>query len=568
MSVVGLPAGYVGDVEIVGPEGYESTTVEDSYTDEVPAGDYTINIGHVELEDATTYAPQDSISLTIEEGENEEVVVDYNITIPETTTVLSQEDPGIRSIDGITVTFEAGVEGTDEIQPGQIIIGPSGVGESQLVVGEVTRREDSGEEFSVDINPLRLEEALPEGMVVFEQAEVDDQNAPLRPPMEPSPEEPEFEIGLWGHQIGQEWDRGNGNANSCVAEIPALKFRLNNLDVNPGGHYSWSGWGQDVSADMSFRYESSVALEIEGRVEAKCTQQYEMGGLSLESVCDGKLMTVVRIVSRVSPACDVSVSFKANVHGDPGEVNAVIQGDAVFDVRGGVGEGRGPWSEIRESSFTPTTEMTLQGPGLRSSLEGAFEIALGANILGLAEGKVGVEAALALETSPEEAKVPVKGKLFLRSDLFFGNWRSEIPIVQWEKDLTGGGIESEPQSPPASSEDENEDTGAPQDITAAEAESLFLEWLNQVGEGEVAHVDLEVVNGGFFEIVDGNTLYYEPPSECTNAFDPGPHCFHLTLKFPYTLQPDGSDVVRINDSLRISRASGRMGFYVVEFEEP
>lgn len=184
IDIVGLPPGASGQVTVHGPDGSPYALDDDDERD-VESGTYMIEIADIQTDTGTAYPVEETVQATVEEGQTTTVEADYAVFIPDTTTVLDHADPQIQSVEGAEVVFSSQAPELDTLEEGQVFISAEGPQTPHLLVRRVVSLTDAEDgTVVVDTEPASLDEALPSGVITFddtETAEADEARTPPRP---------------------------------------------------------------------------------------------------------------------------------------------------------------------------------------------------------------------------------------------------------------------------------------------------------------------------------------------------------------------------------------------------
>lgn len=428
-----------------GPGG-EAFTLRGKEGRDVAPGVYRLSFPAVRAGKARHYTIREHQKVRVATGESTAVPTRYEVELPDSTVVLDPENAKIQAVRDGEVVFSSGGRGLGRVEPGKIIMAGRKPDSPQVPPQRVTEVEQRGQMLIARTQPVTLREALPEGTIVFEDAEGAANGAEAGPhtmnvrQQEPK-EDPAFHVEFGGYQVGMKTGENPNNpahTQGCGAEIPSVKYTVNEFQLAPRGGYSWTKGALRPRPQYGLRYVADASLEVSGRVDVKCEEQFESESFAPEgNICAHTVVKIPRLaVVFFGPYCEARGVFKGSLVAESGEIKGKVSGRTVFDAVGPDGHKTGP--QFKEKLFTPDVQTEFSGPKFKVSVELAIEVVVG--LQALAEtGKtgLGVELAHGLEVGLGETKAPAKGKIFLRGGLDAGKFepQQDLKLFGWELDL-------------------------------------------------------------------------------------------------------------------------------------
>ncbi|MER7870636.1 hypothetical protein OIE99_17120 [Streptomyces cellulosae] len=490
IEMTGLPKRVQGRVVVRGPDG-DTFTLRSTAERKVKPGIYRISFPGVRVGNATTYTADDAVRISIKEGKVTTVPADYKVTIPDTTTVLDPEETGIEAVHGNKVTFSANAPEADKIRRGQIVIAGAGPNSPGLLPRRVIAVEKQGSALIATTEPVPLNMALPEGAVTFADRKSalagDPASSSLTPevlttaayapyaPLQKDPEkEPNFSFEFAGFQVGarlRENPNNAANSQNCAAEIPGMRYSIHGFELDPSGGYGWTKGSPTPKGNISVKLTYDSSLEVTGRVDIKCIDQFESNAFGIDRLCKSKILKVIK-VGMFGPSCSATGIFKGTVLAESGDIQGKLSGKTVVDFVSNP-KSRKP-AHVNELSFKPTAKMTNSGTKYKVAVDAAVEVFLGLELLPVPEGLkvvepgpvvdlgVGVELSAGMEVAPGSTQAPTQGKVFLRSGLDAGKYepQPEFQLFKWKRDLLQPSPEEKPAIPHISlNRDQVKDSG-------------------------------------------------------------------------------------------------------------
>ncbi|MEV7797297.1 hypothetical protein AB0O68_35990, partial [Streptomyces sp. NPDC087512] len=444
LKVSGLPEGAQGEARVRGP-GDEAFTLRGEEGRDVAPGVYRLSFPVVRAGKARHYTIREHQKVRVAAGGSTAVPTRYEVELPDSTVVLDPENVKIQEVRDGEVVFTSGGRGVGQVEPGKIIMAGRKPDSPQVPPQRVTAVEQRGQMLVARTEPVTLREALPEGAIVFEEAEGAAGSAGAGPRtmnvrQKKPKEDPAFHVEFGGFQVGMktgENPNNPANTQGCGAEVPSVKYLVNEFQLAPRGGYSWTKGALRPRPQYGVRYVADASLEVSGRVDVKCEERFESESFAPEgNICAHTVVKIPRLATVfVGPYCEARGMFKGSLVAESGEIKGKVSGRTVFDAIGPDGHKTGP--QIKEKSFTPDVQTEFSGPKFKVSVELAIEVVVGLQALAeTGKAGLGVELAHGLEVGPGETKAPVKGKMFLRGGLDVGKLDPpELKLFGWELDL-------------------------------------------------------------------------------------------------------------------------------------
>ncbi|MFF8717734.1 hypothetical protein ACF07T_41220 [Streptomyces sp. NPDC015184] len=519
-----------------GPGG-ETFTLRGEKGRDVAPGVYRLSFPAVRAGKARHYTIREHKEVQVASGERTAVPARYEMELPDSTVVLDPEKVRIQSVRDGEVVFASGGRTLDRLKPGKIIMAGRKAGSPQVPPQRITAVELRDQMLVTRTEPATLREALPEGTIFFEDraegaAVIPEAGSHTLNVLQEKPEEdPAFHVEFGGFQVGMKTgENPNNPANSqgCGAEIPSVKYLVNEFQLAPRGGYSWTKEALRPHPTYGVRYVADASLEVLGRVDVKCEDRFESESFAPEgNVCGHTVVKIARLGTVLfGPYCEARGVLKGSLVAESGEIKGKVSTRTVFDAVGP--EGRRSGSQIKEQSFTPNVQAEFSGPKFKASVELVIEVVVGLQGLdNTGEAGLGVELAAGLEVAPGETKAPVKGKMFLRGGLDVGKLDPpELKLFGWELDL-------------AKALPEREEAPAHPRLTLNREQSKnpekLQEIVNQLHGHENIHLDLDLVANKHLRInpptassPPGNDIWIE--NLCGS-------CPTVVLAFPQDLAP-------------------------------
>lgn len=311
VEMSGLPPQTAGRATVEGPAGFRQT-VTHTMTLEVTPGKYAIRVEPVDLPAAKTYAADELWSASVVAGGSATVRAAYKILIPDTTTVLDPDAPGLVSPStGKQLIFDAATAGLAEVAAGHFLVIAEGPKTPDLVVRKVLAVKKLGSQIILDTTPAGLEQAVPRGVLRFEAAGSAGGAVQVQPA---SAHEAGVlvEIDTWKHRLGH-----------CSVSGPRITYTVRDFGIDfDGSDLEWSiqAWDPYLKLTLKSRlgYQSEVGLEA--GTGGRCTHEDEVKVATLP-----KMLTKALKIGKVKVTGTINLLFNADVEATGGATAAWTQ---------------------------------------------------------------------------------------------------------------------------------------------------------------------------------------------------------------------------------------------------
>lgn len=534
VTVSGLPDDVKGRVTVTGPDG-ESYKVTGRDEREVAPGEYRVRIDKVRHDGAVNYAAADEVEVTVAAGESTKQDVDYEINVPDTTTVIGDDDePAVKQVGEDEIVFDRGELAESIDEDGYVVDTDT---EDGLLVRKVTKLSERDDTVVAETEKATLPDALPKGVIEigagYQEKSYEDESV--------------FELGIGGVQVGKKQDQTNvqgkptGTSTMCALETPPATFALKKFRINPDVRYTWNAFTGKRTIDTSLGYEAATEFKLAGSIEAKCSVEASSDKFDVGKLCDRGLAKLVRM-GPFNIKCDAKIVTKANMSLPTGKVEAKWAQDFTFKASAGVDAKGKPHGGV-DSTRNSDASFEAEQKHFTLGLEMGVEVELGAELLETLGFSLIYESTLAAEGSKGEFKVPFKGKVFARFSAEVGDFErfADLQILHWSKELYK--YESDKDK------DEKKDKSPkPSKVEIAYGEHRDLAVVDDAAATFTAHegkrLDVDIT-GGFDETFE--VWAYDPNSEmgaednavilgkqCWSAADCAPLILHLPIDYELT----------------------------------
>lgn len=591
ITVTGLPKGADAKVTVTGPEG-DTFTLTESETRDVAPGEYVIATSSVRHDSTTHHAASDRATVNVEDGTVTEQIVNYDIAVPDSTTVVkTQERSEIVDITKDTIVFTRG-KAAKQLTAGGFVIAPDDTAPAGLLVRRITSLRNEGDTTVARTKKATLPEALPEGVIEFGLPDRSGEAASRSAPRAPSADtvnyaslpaqraadsDPLLEFGFGGLQVGLErgqldrQNKLNGKKTVCALETPPGKVALNDLTIGRTGNISW-GLTKRPEIDLSLTMEAGIEASIEGRFDVKCSVEETTQHFHLDKICKYGVAKLVRLGLILNLTCDAGAVVKVNANFPFGDTNFALASDIEFGVGVKSTHDIPPAGHIKYlASRDFKTEM--EGKYFTIGMEIALEVELGGELLELTGYSLIFEQSIAVEGTKGEFKVPVKGKIFLRESFGFGRYKSvqDRQLFHWGKDVLVRKHSAKDTSPQPQKKQSSKDALAGYRVLTMEdsvSESKVDELVdyllsrapesnpNADGKPVALHIEAQHRTNA---LVEGNMLTLN--SSCPR---PDSTCRRLTLELEHPLDTAGMSDVQIHGRYKVTMVSGRHGAFFLK----
>lgn len=314
VTVSGLPDDVDARVELTGPGGSAEPITGTVDLGEVDPGTYGLDIDPVrvagadappEVGPATWHPGEDHLTVTVDEHEAAEAVVDYTTLVPDTTRSVDAAASGLvrPAGTGSTLVFDRDAQVLDSLRSGDVLVGGIGPMTPRGLLRKVLAVRRAGDVVEVETRPASLPEAAPIAEFHVE--------APLTLPRGGARGAAASGSGPLTYQVPLGSDQGMCKGSGELSASFRLTLEQPDLTFDP----AWGGDERHVRLAITF--PQSAAVSVSGSGSVSCTGSASSPRISLTPI----------LVSAEPPIwVTPQVDF-------PGELSASVKVGATFDVK-------------------------------------------------------------------------------------------------------------------------------------------------------------------------------------------------------------------------------------------